>query len=39
MAGTVILTVCLALMLFVKKLSPVLIVLAGSIDGFLLLRI
>ncbi|WP_343703270.1 chromate efflux transporter [Chitinophaga sp.] len=37
--GSVILTACLFLMLFVKKLSPVLIILAGSIGGFLLLGI
>jgi len=37
--GAVILAVCLALTLFWKKLSTVVIILAGSIGGFLLLKI
>ncbi|HRP57171.1 chromate efflux transporter [Agriterribacter sp.] len=37
--GTVIMAVCLALMLFTKRLSTVVIILAGSIGGFLLLRV
>ncbi len=37
--SAVILAICLALMLFAKKLSTVVIILIGSIGGFLLLRI
>ena len=37
--GAIILTVCLALMLFYKRLSTVIIILIGSIGGFLLLKI
>jgi chromate transporter len=37
--GAVILGICLALMLFAKRLSTVVIILIGSIGGFLLLRI
>ncbi|MBX2921929.1 MAG: chromate efflux transporter [Chitinophagaceae bacterium] len=37
--GAVVLAICLALMLFVKRLSTVVIILTGSIGGFLLLRI
>jgi chromate transporter len=37
--GAVILAVCLALMLFAKRLSTVVIILIGSIGGFLLLRV
>ena len=37
--GAVILGVCLALTLFWKRLSTVIIILAGSIGGFLLLKI
>lgn len=37
--GAVILAVCLALMLFAKRLSTVVIILTGSIGGFLLLRV
>lgn len=37
--GIVILAVCLALILFFKKLSTVIIILIGSVGGFLLLQI
>lgn len=37
--GVVILAICLALTLFAKRLSTVIIILAGSVGGFLLLRI
>lgn len=37
--GAVILTLCLALMLFIKRLSTAVIILTGSIAGFLLLKI
>lgn len=37
--GGVILAVCLSLMLFTRKLSTVVIILIGSIGGFLLLRL
>jgi len=36
--GSVILAVCLALTIFMKRLSTVFIILAGSLGGFLLLR-
>lgn len=36
--GSIILTVCLALTLFIKRLSTVVIILIGSIGGFILLR-
>lgn len=37
--GAVILAICLALTVFTKKISTVIIILAGSIGGFLLLKI
>ncbi len=37
--GAVILTLCLALSLFLKKLNTIVIILIGSIGGFLLLKI
>ena len=36
--GAVILAICLALTVFTKKISTVIIILAGSIGGFLLLK-